>query len=75
MSRTASTRRSGLTMAGALLKALRNEMRQKELHEAILQERLRRMVDNNEARHQPAEHDGAPGGDADAARSDQPRAS
>ncbi len=32
-------------MAGALLKALRNERRQQELHEAILHERLQRLVD------------------------------
>ncbi|TVP56768.1 MAG: BCCT family transporter [Halomonadaceae bacterium] len=36
-------------MATSLLKALRTEMRQKELHEAILQERLQRMVDDHDA--------------------------
>ena len=39
-------------MAGALLKALRNEMRQKELHEAIMRERLQRLIEANEARDQ-----------------------
>lgn len=39
-------------MASALLKALRNEMRQKELHEAILMERLRRLLEANEAQNQ-----------------------
>jgi len=32
-------------MAGSLLKSLRNEVRQQELHNAILQERLQRLVD------------------------------
>jgi len=35
-------------MAASLLKALRNEMRQKELHEAILMERLQRLADAHE---------------------------
>ncbi len=37
-------------MAIALLKSLREEQRQKELHEAIMEERLQRMLSNYEAR-------------------------
>ncbi len=40
-------------MAAALLKALRNEMRQKELHEAILQERLHRLLVQHEQADRP----------------------
>jgi glycine betaine transporter len=35
-------------MAASLLKALRNEIRQKELHQAVLMERLQRMADSYE---------------------------
>ena len=35
-------------MAAALLKSLRNEMRQRELHEAIMRERLQRLIDAGE---------------------------
>lgn len=35
-------------MAGALLHALRNEQRQKELHEALLRERLQRLLDERD---------------------------
>src|SRR5690606_30875354 len=36
-------------MAGALLKALANEIRQKELHEALLLERLQRLLEDAES--------------------------
>jgi glycine betaine transporter len=36
-------------MASALLKALRNEARQRELHEALLLERMQRLVEEHEA--------------------------
>ncbi len=35
-------------MAGALLRSLRNERRQMELHEALLRERLQRLIDEHE---------------------------
>lgn len=42
-------------MAAALLKALRNEVRQKELHDAILQERLHRLLVEHEQAEEPLE--------------------
>lgn len=36
-------------MAGSLLRALRDERRQMELHEALLRERLQRLIDEHEA--------------------------
>jgi glycine betaine transporter len=35
-------------MAGALLKSLRNEKRQMELHEALMKERLQRLLEQHE---------------------------
>lgn len=37
-------------MAGALLKSLRDERRQSELHDALMKERLQRMLDEHEAK-------------------------
>lgn len=35
-------------MAASLLKSLRNEQRQMELHEAIMRERIQRLLDDSE---------------------------
>ena len=42
-------------MAASLLKALRAEIRQKELHDAIMYERLQRLIDAEDAAAQPSE--------------------
>lgn len=42
-------------MAASLLRALRGEIRQKELHDAIMYERLQRLIDAEDAAAQPSE--------------------
>jgi glycine betaine transporter len=46
-------------MAAALLKSLRNEQRQEELHQALLRERIQRMLEEHEPRRELPEDAGA----------------